>query len=64
MESDTRRVAAWVRQRHVALLRSLVEQCQYRLVRHLIYLLGRSDGVVDLAQETVAPAKAHSISSS
>ena len=52
MESDTQQIALGLRRRDVALLRSLVEQYQYRLVRYLIYLLGRRDGVDDLVQET------------
>jgi RNA polymerase sigma-70 factor, ECF subfamily len=36
----------------VALLHDLVEQYQFRLVRYLIYLLGRRDSVDDLVQET------------
>jgi RNA polymerase sigma-70 factor (ECF subfamily) len=35
----------------VVVLETLVEQYQYRLVRYLIYLLGRRDGVDDLVQE-------------
>jgi RNA polymerase sigma-70 factor (ECF subfamily) len=52
MESDTRQVALGLRQGDVAVLEALVEQYQYRLVRYLIYLLGRRDGVDDLVQET------------
>jgi RNA polymerase sigma-70 factor (ECF subfamily) len=52
MESETEQIALGLRQRDVALLRSLVERYQYRLVRFLIYLLGRRDGVDDLVQET------------
>jgi RNA polymerase sigma-70 factor (ECF subfamily) len=52
MESSTEQIALGLRQRDVALLRSLVEQYQYRLVRYLIYFLGRRDGVDDLVQET------------
>src|SRR5450432_921276 len=52
MESETQQIALGLRQRDVALLRSLVGQYQYRLVRYLIYLLGRRDGVDDLVQET------------
>jgi len=52
MDSDARRIALGLRQRNLVLLDSLVEQYQYRLVRYLIYLLGRRDGVDDLVQET------------
>jgi RNA polymerase sigma-70 factor, ECF subfamily len=52
MDSDTKQIAFGLRQRDVVLLQSLVEQYQYRLVRYLIYLLGRRDGVDDLVQET------------
>jgi RNA polymerase sigma-70 factor (ECF subfamily) len=52
VSSDTQRIARGLRQRDVALLHALVEQYQYRLVRYLIYLLGRHDEVDDLVQET------------
>jgi RNA polymerase sigma-70 factor, ECF subfamily len=52
MKSETQQIALGLRQRDVALLQALVEQYQYRLVRYLIYLLGRRDGVDDLVQET------------
>lgn len=52
MESDTQRIALGLRQRDVAVLEMLVEQYQYRLVRYLVSLLGRRDGVDDLVQET------------
>ena len=52
MNSDTRQIAHGLLQRDVALLHTLVEQYQYRLVRYLIYLLGRRDLVDDLVQET------------
>jgi RNA polymerase sigma-70 factor (ECF subfamily) len=52
MESDTRRIALGLRRRDVAILETLVEQYQYRLVRYLVFLLGRRDGVDDLVQET------------
>jgi RNA polymerase sigma-70 factor, ECF subfamily len=50
--TDTQRIARGLRQRDVALLHDLVEQYQFRLVRYLIYLLGRRDPVDDLVQET------------
>jgi RNA polymerase sigma-70 factor, ECF subfamily len=52
MESDTQQIALGLRQGDVVVLEALVEQYQYRLVRYLIYLLGRRDGVDDLVQET------------
>jgi len=51
MESDTRQIARGLRQRDVVVLEALVEQYQHRVIRYLIYLLGRRDGVDDLAQE-------------
>jgi RNA polymerase sigma-70 factor (ECF subfamily) len=50
--TDTQRIARGLRQRDIALLHGLVEQYQFRLVRYLIYLLGRRDLVDDLVQET------------
>jgi RNA polymerase sigma-70 factor (ECF subfamily) len=52
VSSDTQRIARGLRQRDVTLLHALVEQYQYRLVRYLIYLMGRHDEVDDLVQET------------
>src|SRR5271168_2219196 len=52
MESDTQQIALGLRQGDVVVLEALVEQYQYRLVRYLIYLLGRRNGVDDLVQET------------
>jgi RNA polymerase sigma-70 factor, ECF subfamily len=53
LTTDTQRIARGLRQRDVALLHELVDQYQFRLVRYLIYLLGRRDAVVDdLVQET------------
>jgi RNA polymerase sigma-70 factor, ECF subfamily len=52
MESDTQRIALGLRRRDIAVLEMLVEQYQYRLVRYLVSLLGRRDGVDDLVQET------------
>jgi len=50
--TDTQRIARGLRHGDVALLHELVEQYQFRLVRYLIYLLGRRDSVDDLVQET------------
>ena len=44
MQSDTQQIALGLRQGDLAVLEALVEQYQYRLVRYLIYLLGRRDG--------------------
>jgi RNA polymerase sigma-70 factor (ECF subfamily) len=52
LKSDAQQIKLGLRQRDVALLQALVEQYQYRLVRYLIYLMGRRDGVDDLVQET------------
>jgi RNA polymerase sigma-70 factor (ECF subfamily) len=52
MECDAQQIARNLRHKDVAFLQTLVEQYQYRLVRYLIYLLGRRDGVDDLVQET------------
>ena len=52
MESDTQQIALGLRQGNVIVLKALVERYQYRLVRYLVYLLGRRDGVDDLVQET------------
>jgi RNA polymerase sigma-70 factor, ECF subfamily len=52
MNNDARQIALGLRQRNLVLLDALVQQYQYRLVRYLIYLLGRRDGVDDLVQET------------
>jgi RNA polymerase sigma-70 factor (ECF subfamily) len=49
---DTREIARGLRERDVALLQMLVEQYQDRLVRYLVYVLGRRDEVDDLVQET------------
>ncbi len=52
LNSDTRKIALSLRQGNVIFLQQLVGQYQYRLVRYLIYLLGRRDEVDDLVQET------------
>jgi RNA polymerase sigma-70 factor, ECF subfamily len=51
-ETDPQRIARGLRQRDVALLHELVENYQHRLLRYLIYFLGRRDHVDDLIQET------------
>ena len=50
--SDAQHISAGLRRRDVVFLQLLVEQYQYRLVRYLVYLIGRRDGVDDLVQET------------
>ncbi len=52
MESETQRIALGLRQRDVVVLEALVEQYQFRLVRYLVSLSGRRDGVDDFVQET------------
>src|SRR5271167_4280804 len=52
VSSDSQQIARGLRERDIALLHALVGQYQYRLVRYLIYLLGRRDEVDDLVQET------------
>ncbi len=52
LKSETHQIGLGLRRRDVTLLQALVEQYQYRLVRYLIYLLGRRDSVDDLVQET------------
>jgi RNA polymerase sigma-70 factor (ECF subfamily) len=51
-ESEPERIARGLRQRDVALLQTLVQEYQYRLVRYFIFLLGTRDQVDDLVQET------------
>ena len=50
--SEAEQIALGLRRRDLRLLQTLVEQFQHRLVRYLIYLLGRREGVDDLVQET------------
>jgi len=52
MESDTQRIALGLRQGDVVVLEALVVQYQHRLVRYLVSLLGRRDGIDDIVQET------------
>ena len=52
VNGDTREIARGLRERDVALLQMLVEEYQDRLVRYLVYVLGRRDEVDDLVQET------------
>lgn len=52
VSTDTQQIARGLRQNDIAVLHALVAQYQYRLVRYLIYLIGRRDPVDDLVQET------------
>ena len=52
VNSETQHIALGLRQRNIAFLQELVGRYQYRLVRYLIYLLGRRDEVDYLVQET------------
>ena len=52
MQSDWQQIALGLRRGDMVVLEALVEQYQYRLVRYLIYLVGRRDGVDDLVQQT------------
>jgi RNA polymerase sigma-70 factor (ECF subfamily) len=52
LTSETQRIARCLRHRDMALLHELVEKYHFRLVRYLIYLLGRREAVDDLVQET------------
>lgn len=52
LTSETQRIARGLRHRDMALLHELVEKYHFRLVRYLIYLLGRREAVDDLVQET------------
>ena len=49
---DTREIARGLRAGDVAVVQMLVEAYQDRLVRYLVYVLGRRDGVDDMVQET------------
>ena len=51
-ETGTARIARGLRERDMELLADLVERCQHRLVRYLLYLTGRREYAEDLAQET------------
>ncbi len=52
METEAQKIARGLRQRDMALLHALVEQYQFRLVRYLVYFLGRREDINDLVQET------------
>src|SRR5438309_9987849 len=51
-ETETAKIARGLRERDMELLADLVERSQRRLVRYLLYLIGRRDYAEDLAQET------------
>jgi RNA polymerase sigma-70 factor (ECF subfamily) len=51
-ETETARIARGLRAMDTELLAELVERCQHRLVRYLLYLTGRREYAEDLAQET------------
>jgi RNA polymerase sigma-70 factor, ECF subfamily len=51
-ESETEKIARGLRARDMQLLADLVERCQHRLVRYLLYLTGQREYAEDLAQET------------
>src|SRR5579871_4756149 len=51
-ETEVQRIARGLRERDAALIGDMVDRYHYRLVRYLVYLTGRRDGVEDLAQET------------
>jgi RNA polymerase sigma-70 factor (ECF subfamily) len=51
-ETETAQIARGLRERDMELLADLVERCQHRLVRYLLYLTGRRELADDLAQET------------
>jgi RNA polymerase sigma-70 factor (ECF subfamily) len=51
-ETETAKIARGLRERDLELLADLVERCQHRLVRYLLYLTGRREYAEGLAQET------------
>ena len=51
-ESESQAIALGLRRRDPAMLQVLVERFERRLVRYLIYLLAKQDGINDLVQET------------
>jgi RNA polymerase sigma-70 factor (ECF subfamily) len=51
-DTETAKIARGLRERDMELLTDLVERCQHRLVRYLLYLTGRREYAEDLAQET------------
>ena len=51
-ETETAKIARGLRERDMQLVADLVERCQHRLVRYLLFLTGRREYAEDLAQET------------
>jgi len=51
-ETETAKIARGLRERDMQLVADLVERCQHRLVRYLLYLTGSRGYAEDLAQET------------
>jgi RNA polymerase sigma-70 factor, ECF subfamily len=51
-ETEAAKIARGLRERDMQLVADLVERCQHRLVRYLLYLTGRREYAEDLAQET------------
>ncbi len=51
-ETETAKIARGLREKDMEILADLVERCQHRLVRYLLYLIGRREYAEDLAQET------------
>jgi RNA polymerase sigma-70 factor (ECF subfamily) len=51
-EAETAKIARGLRERDMELLADLVDRCQHRLMRYLLYLTGRREYAEDLAQET------------
>src|SRR5712692_3253448 len=51
-ETETAKIARGLRERNMELLADLVERCQHRLVRYLLYLTGRREYAEYLAHET------------
>ena len=51
-ETETAKIARGLRARDMQLVADLVERCQHRLVRYLLYLTGTRESAEDLAQET------------
>src|SRR5207247_10762645 len=51
-ETETAKIARGLRERDKELLADLLERCQHRLVRYLLYLTGRREYAEELAQET------------
>jgi hypothetical protein len=57
-ESETQRIARGLRQKDAELIGELVDQYQYRLVRYLLYLTGRSESATTLRRQSQRQASA------